>query len=192
MELLPVILFFPLPPFPEWEHSFLVSFEIRIICPHIPLMMVLDPAKISLITLTPLRGEGDEGNPQPKIGSQSFPFPPPPVNFLAFLRLAVTRSKVGTDQPSSPNVWIIFLRQSAEVAPFQNDPDLVLRRILLACRPADVLDDLLGRILRQIGMLSHLRSCERYDEPETLPSLICLICPTSADGGQFEMQTGLA
>ena len=50
-------------------------------------------------------------------------------------------------------------------------------------RPADVLDDLLGRILRQIGMLSHLRSCERYDEPETLPSLICLICPTSADGG---------
>ena len=28
MELLPVILFFPLPPFPEWEHSFLVSFEI--------------------------------------------------------------------------------------------------------------------------------------------------------------------
>src|SRR4029078_12873470 len=67
---------------------------------------------------------------------------------------------------------------------FQNDPDLFLRRILLACRPADVLDDLLGRILRQIGMLSHLRSCERYDEPETLPSSICLICPTSADGGQ--------
>jgi signal transduction histidine kinase len=32
-------------------------------------------------------------------------------------------------------------------------------------------------------MLSHLRSCERYDEPETLPSSICLICPTSADGG---------
>src|SRR5204862_5842968 len=67
---------------------------------------------------------------------------------------------------------------------FQNDPDLFLRRILLACRPADVLDDLLGRILRQIGMLSHLRSCERYDEPETLPSSTCLICPTSADGGQ--------
>ncbi len=42
----------------------------------------------------------------------------------------------------------------------------------------DVLDDLLGRILRQIGMLSQLRSCERYDEPETLPSSICLICPT--------------
>src|SRR6476469_5949986 len=31
--------------------------------------------------------------------------------------------------------------------------------------------------------LAHLRSCERYDEPETLPSSICLICPTSADGG---------
>jgi hypothetical protein len=45
--------------------------------------------------------------------------------------------------------------------------------------------DLLGRILRQIGMLSHLRSCERYDEPETLPSSIRLICPTSADGGQL-------
>src|SRR5207344_2206586 len=68
---------------------------------------------------------------------------------------------------------------------FQNDPDLFLRRILLACRPADVLYDLLGRILRQIGMLSHLRSCERYDEPETLPSSICLICPTSADGGHI-------
>ena len=27
-------------------------------------------------------------------------------------------------------------------------------------------------------MLSQLRSCERYDEPETLPSSICLICPT--------------
>src|SRR4029077_8539671 len=67
---------------------------------------------------------------------------------------------------------------------FPNDPDLFLRRILLARRPADVLDDLLGRILRQIGMLSHLRSCERYDEPETLLSSICLICPTSADGGQ--------
>jgi hypothetical protein len=35
-------------------------------------------------------------------------------------------------------------------------------------------------------MLSHLRSCERYDEPETLPSSICLICPTSADGGQLK------
>src|SRR4029078_12145440 len=68
---------------------------------------------------------------------------------------------------------------------FQNDPDLFLRRILLACRPADVLDDLLGRILRQIGMLSHLRSCERYDEPETLPSSIRLICLMSADGGQY-------
>jgi hypothetical protein len=28
-------------------------------------------------------------------------------------------------------------------------------------------------------MLSYLRSCERYDEPETLPSSICLICPTT-------------
>ena len=43
MELLPVILFFPLPPFPEWEHSFLVSFEIPIICPHIPLITRMRP-----------------------------------------------------------------------------------------------------------------------------------------------------
>src|ERR1700683_3358395 len=27
--------------------------------------------------------------------------------------------------------------------------------------------------------------CERYDEPETLPSSICQFCLTSADGGQF-------
>jgi hypothetical protein len=33
-------------------------------------------------------------------------------------------------------------------------------------------------------LLSHLRSCERYDEPETLPSSICQFCLTSADGGQ--------
>ena len=37
-------------------------------------------------------------------------------------------------------------------------------------------------------MLSHLRSCERYDEPETLPSSICLVCPTSADGGQLGLE----
>jgi L,D-transpeptidase YcbB len=41
-------------------------------------------------------------------------------------------------------------------------------------------------------MLSHLRSCERYDEPETLPSSICLICPTSADGGQLPHELGTA
>jgi hypothetical protein len=41
-------------------------------------------------------------------------------------------------------------------------------------------------------MLSHLRSCERYDEPETLPSSICLICPTSADGGQSSLAGYLA
>src|ERR1700733_12752904 len=27
--------------------------------------------------------------------------------------------------------------------------------------------------------------CERYDEPETLPSSICQFCLTSADGGQL-------
>src|ERR1035437_7247401 len=68
---------------------------------------------------------------------------------------------------------------------FQNDADLLLGRILLARRPADVLDDLLSRIFRQIRILSHLRSCERYDEPETLPSSIPLICLMSADGGQL-------
>jgi hypothetical protein len=31
-------------------------------------------------------------------------------------------------------------------------------------------------------LLSHLRSCERYDEPETLPSSICRFCLMSADG----------
>jgi hypothetical protein len=70
---------------------------------------------------------------------------------------------------------------------FQNDADLLLGRLLLARRPADVLDDLLSRIFRQIRMLSHLRSCERYDEPETLPSSIPLICLMSADGGQASL-----
>ena len=40
---------------------------------------------------------------------------------------------------------------------------------MLARRPSDVLDNLLSRFLRCSGLLSHLRSCERYDEPETLP-----------------------
>src|SRR4051812_2053130 len=34
------------------------------------------------------------------------------------------------------------------------------------------------------GLLSHLRSYERYDEPETLPYSIRPFCPMSADGGQ--------
>jgi hypothetical protein len=34
-------------------------------------------------------------------------------------------------------------------------------------------------------LLSHLRSCERYDEPETLPSSIGQFCLMSADGGHF-------
>ena len=71
---------------------------------------------------------------------------------------------------------------------FQHDTDLLLGRILLARRPADVADDLLGRILRRIGMLSHLRSFERYDEPETIPSSIRPICLMSADGGQLWVQ----
>jgi hypothetical protein len=33
-------------------------------------------------------------------------------------------------------------------------------------------------------LLSHLRSYERYDEPETLPYSIHPVCPMSADGGQ--------
>src|SRR5271156_4021973 len=67
---------------------------------------------------------------------------------------------------------------------FQHDADLLFGRILLARRPSDVLDDLLSRFLRRSSLLSHLRSCERYDEPETLPCSICQFCLTSADGGQ--------
>ncbi len=47
-----------------------------------------------------------------------------------------------------------------------------------------VLEDFLGRVFRRIRMLSHLRPFERYDEPETLPCSIRLICLMSADGGQ--------
>jgi hypothetical protein len=34
-------------------------------------------------------------------------------------------------------------------------------------------------------LLSHLRSCERYDEPETFPYSIHPVCPMSADGGHL-------
>jgi hypothetical protein len=40
-------------------------------------------------------------------------------------------------------------------------------------------------------LLSHLRSCERYDEPETLPSSICQFCLTSADGGHLDKAKAL-
>ena len=66
----------------------------------------------------------------------------------------------------------------------QNDPDLLLGRIVLARRPSDVLNNLLSWFLRCSGLLSPLRSCERYDEPETLPYSIHPVCPMSADGGQ--------
>src|SRR3954453_6003287 len=66
---------------------------------------------------------------------------------------------------------------------FEHDPDLLLGRIMLARRPSDVLDNLLSRFLQWSGLLSHLRSYERYDEPETLPYSIPPFCPMSADGG---------
>ena len=67
---------------------------------------------------------------------------------------------------------------------FQHDPDLLLGRIMLARRPSDVLDNFLRRVLQWSGLLSHLRSYERYDEPETLPYSIRPFCPMSAVGGQ--------
>ena len=56
--------------------------------------------------------------------------------------------------------------------------------IVRARRPSDVLNNLLSWFLRCSGLLSHLRSCERYDEPETLPYSIHPVCPMTADGGQ--------
>jgi hypothetical protein len=40
-------------------------------------------------------------------------------------------------------------------------------------------------------LLSHLRSYERYDEPETLPYSIRPFCPMSADGGQSQPDTAI-
>ena len=51
--------------------------------------------------------------------------------------------------------------------------------------PRATLANLLSWFLRCSGLLSHLRSCERYDEPETLPYSIHPVCPMSADGGQL-------
>ena len=57
--------------------------------------------------------------------------------------------------------------------------DLLLGRIMLARRPSDVLDNLLSRFLQWSGLLSHLSSYERYDEPETLAYSIRPCCPMS-------------
>ena len=70
--------------------------------------------------------------------------------------------KIGADAISPGGV-------RAGVAAVGLDPDLLLGRIVLARRPSDVLDNLLSRFLQWSGLLSHLRSYERYDEPETLP-----------------------
>jgi|SRR5450830_78990 hypothetical protein len=64
----------------------------------------------------------------------------------------------------------------ASLAAVIDDTDLLLGRILFVRRPADVLDNLLGRILRRKGVLSYLRSFERYDEPKTIPSSIQPFC----------------
>src|SRR4051812_43077711 len=73
-------------------------------------------------------------------------------------------------------------RDSNQMA--SDEPGAVhLGRIVLARRPSDVLNNLLSWFLRCSGLLSHLRSCERYDEPETLPYSIHPVCPMSADGG---------
>ena len=55
------------------------------------------------------------------------------------------------------------------------------RRLL----PRATLANLLSRFLQCSGLLSHLRSCECYDEPETLPYSVHPVCPMSADGGQL-------
>src|SRR4051812_30258813 len=68
---------------------------------------------------------------------------------------------------------------------FQHDPDLLLGRIMLARRPSDVLDNLLSRFLQWSGLLSHLRSYERYDEQEPLLYSTRPFCPMSADAGHW-------
>src|SRR6185312_3369555 len=66
----------------------------------------------------------------------------------------------------------------------QHDADLLLRAILLAGDPANVLDHLLRRRLCRFHFLSHRRSFEGYDEPEILLSQFARICLIGADAGQ--------
>src|SRR5262249_20220392 len=54
---------------------------------------------------------------------------------------------------------------------FQNDPDLFLRRILLACRPADVLDDLLGMHRKPLRAKPKLKRRWRSRHAPTAPSV---------------------
>jgi hypothetical protein len=54
----------------------------------------------------------------------------------------------------------------------QHDADLILRRKMSPGCPANALHDLFRRRSLRPGSLSHLRSLQGYDEPETLPSSI--------------------
>ena len=65
--------------------------------------------------------------------------------------------------------------------PGQHNADLLFRRILFACRPLDVFDDLLARDFACSGSLSHRPLLGGYDEPETLSYQISLFGPTGAD-----------
>lgn len=68
---------------------------------------------------------------------------------------------------------------------FQHNADFIVRRVMLARRTADILDDVFnGRFLRP-GFLSHLRFlCSSYDEPEIFSSQLNTICLKGADVGQ--------
>jgi hypothetical protein len=63
----------------------------------------------------------------------------------------------------------------------QNDPDLLFRGILLACRAFDVFDDRLASDFACSVCVSHLPLHGGHDEPETLSYQITLFGPIGAD-----------
>src|SRR5262249_20493231 len=65
----------------------------------------------------------------------------------------------------------------------QHDADLFLCRKLPPGGAADLLDNLIGRLLHRPGFLSHLRSFNGYHGPEILPSSTSPFCLIGADAG---------
>ena len=93
-------------------------------------------------------------------GALDFPF----AGWLKCAKLEMKKIPYQNQVRGRPTIW----RPTASRSMSRRSP-LPCR----SCRPA--------RFLRWLNFLSHLRSYERYDEPETLPSSIRPFGPMSAD-----------
>ena len=102
---------------------------------------------------------------------------PPLAGFEEFLRPRVIKALSDPLAPAQLGDRMIASKAG------QDDADLLLGRIPLPRRPANVLDMLLGRFFRP-GFSSHLRYLKGYDEPKILRYAKPVKCPKVADGLQ--------